>query len=889
MILALTTGKIFRYALLPGLGDRFRTLIGNGFDTLAYNMALVYRAVNILPNNHPYTQSGNVGKYGVFQVLTEASSHLVFDKKNIDKVLIFFLLLIGIVLLSFQFILLLGSIMMGSASAQIPASYSGFITTPNPDTDIAFQLLSQVFGIPGMFAPSLTTPTTFHAAMHSLFQYYSLGILVIAAIILAYFVFAVLAETAQTGTPFGKRFNHVWAPIRLVVAIGLLVPISYGLNSAQWITLYAAKFGSGFATNGWVEFNRVRINANADYLGGLAESDELIATPNVPRLRELASFMMIAKGCKYAYENETSGLSFPITIDAYLVKSYDGGAAEVISDYDSALTFYNNGNISIVFGEQNTAYTDHPGNVYPYCGELTLDVTHITDDGGRLINTAYFDLVRSMWLTNFNGMRIFAEQYIDRVVEPSGTYFLPTAQNRDDIIEAAESRIESAIRAGVIQQQSEYTADAVTVYSEQGWAGAGIWYNEIAQQNGNLISSATNVPYTRRYPEVMEYYRYKNLQGNESSSRDEFEASLRNGRGVPPAVYMDSKIHEGLKDIHEYWADNEEGSTDNVFIDVINLIFGTEGLFDMCANADIHPMAQLSALGKGLIESSIRNVGLALGGYVLSATLPVGAAAAGAASSFLFTIAGITILIGFILFYLVPFLPFLYFFFAVGGWVKGLFEAMVGLPLWALAHLRIDGQGLPGDAAINGYYLIFEIFIRPILIVFGLLAAITVFGAMVKVLNDIFYLATSNLAGFESATSAGAGGGGAAAPTGCTTSSGSNPVGSAEWIRGPIDEFFFTVVYAILVYMIGMSTFKLIDMIPNNIMRWMGTGVNTYNDQAGEPAEGLMQKVAVGGTMISGQIQGALGQAGSAFSSATQGVRERIVPVQPPPAGSTPP
>ena len=129
MILALTTGKIFRYALLPGLGDRFRTLIGNGFDTLAYNMALVYRAVNILPNNHPYTQSGNVGKYGVFQVLTEASSHLVFDKKNIDKVLIFFLLLIGIVLLSFQFILLLGSIMMGSASAQIPASYSGFITT----------------------------------------------------------------------------------------------------------------------------------------------------------------------------------------------------------------------------------------------------------------------------------------------------------------------------------------------------------------------------------------------------------------------------------------------------------------------------------------------------------------------------------------------------------------------------------------------------------------------------------------------------------------------------------------------------------------------------------------------------------------------------------------
>jgi conjugal transfer/type IV secretion protein DotA/TraY len=69
---------------------------------------------------------------------------------------------------------------------------------------------------------------------------------------MTYFAIVVVAETAQTGTPFGKRFNSLWAPLRLVMAFGLLIPISYGLNSGQYIVLYAAKYGANFATNGWI-------------------------------------------------------------------------------------------------------------------------------------------------------------------------------------------------------------------------------------------------------------------------------------------------------------------------------------------------------------------------------------------------------------------------------------------------------------------------------------------------------------------------------------------------------------------------------------------------------------------------------------------------------------
>ena len=85
-------------------------------------------------------------------------------------------------------------------------------------------------------------------------------------------------------------------------------------------------------------------------------------------------------------------------------------------------------------------------------------------------------------------------------------------------------------------------------------------------------------------------------------------------------------------------------------------------------------------------------------------------------------------------------MPFLFFFFAVGTWVKTIFEAMVGVPLWALAHIKIDGEGLPGDAAGSGYFMILEILLRPIMVIFGLIAAMIIFVTQVRILHLIWDL-----------------------------------------------------------------------------------------------------------------------------------------------------
>lgn len=359
----------------------------------------------------------------------------------------------------------------------------------------------------------------------------------------------------------------------------------------------------------------------------------------------------------------------------------------------------------------------------------------------------------------------------------------------------------------------------------------------------------------------MEENKDAKLRKNLNPVRADIFSTTQSAEGVMRDYDLpnENQISRAINTAYQYWDGNafspEQRRSDNVVIDTINLIFGTYGLFEICKNTDIHPLAQLSAVGKSMIDSSIAAL-FATGLTSVVAIIPTEfSPALNSAASFFGTIAGIGLLVGFILFYILPFMPFMYFFFAAGSWLKTIFEAMVAMPLWALAHLRIDGEGIPGEAAYHGYYLLFEIFIRPILIIFGLLAAISVFAALVKVLNEIFYLVISNLSGHDPKSNTVC----FQDPALSASDSETKEAELSDAYRGPIDEFFFTVLYTIIVYMLAMSCFKLIDMIPKQILRWIGGEVPSFLDEQGDPAEGLMQYVTLGGSQFGEKISSSIG------------------------------
>lgn len=903
--------------LLPRIIPRAKALFASGFGYIAFLMATIYGAVRLLPPNHPYLNPSNIGRFGIRHAIGEAANNLVLRKQNADQVFIFFALLVGVIILLVQLAMILYIFVIQ------PAFAGSIFLTPNPPsggpvTDMSFVVLDQVFGIPRLFcteggactAINGQLPWPFHTAFHELLRFYSLGLLIVGVVIFLYYVLIVVGETATTGHPFGQRFQNAWVPVRLVIALGLLLPINYGLNSGQYIVLYAAKFGSGFATNGWFQFNdtlRAGIGAGFNPTG---ERERLLAKPNPPSLMPIVQAMSLIHACAYAHwklDPQTGtfggilGSARPPSpgfyIRPYLVKQPQDWMPNPLprmeltpgTSYEAALNFYNNSDIIIRFGRydpNNTSYDKEKGQVGKYCGDVRIPITYIRPRNGPpmpgsadMMQEFYFNLIKSMWFTDGTLMVDLAHRYMEFAINrapheqcaigcghgslppcnngPNGCAAIQvTAQGRQTLLGVYKPFYESTIfQAWQVFNQSNTDIEMQLTILDRGWAGAGIWYNKIAEINGVFATSITSQPYFETYPDVMDQVRRERKKADaDLSSKMQFNPNLADGNPVTLACPTNClEVAKLMNDFFNWWnkddPDMEKASktvSGSVINDVVGAIFGMSGLMEMRgANAHIHPLAQLASVGKSLVDSAIINIGgstiTAGAGGLLRLIDSHSGPLAGYASGIMMTIAMLAMTVGFILFYVLPFLPFLYFFFAFGTWIKSIFEAMVGAPLWALAHLRIDGEGLPGDSASSGYFLIFEIFVRPILTVFGLVAAVLIFTAQVRMLNVLWELVTSSLTGFEGWTETGPGA--------------QQKVNYPGYIykvlpQNKIDEFFYTVVYAIIVYMMATASFKMIDKIPDQILRYMGAGVSAFSDINADPTEGLTKYAAYGGMQM---------------------------------------
>ena len=92
---SITKGDILSYMFMPQVLPRIRDFYRSGFSHLAYIIALVYRSVRILPEDHRLFDRTFRKDLTLRAVLGAAASELKFDKNNIDKVVIYFLILAG--------------------------------------------------------------------------------------------------------------------------------------------------------------------------------------------------------------------------------------------------------------------------------------------------------------------------------------------------------------------------------------------------------------------------------------------------------------------------------------------------------------------------------------------------------------------------------------------------------------------------------------------------------------------------------------------------------------------------------------------------------------------------------------------------------------------------
>jgi hypothetical protein len=1057
----ITAKSTLRYFLLPGIVPWARDVLFSGFRVLAYYVALIFAGLRLLPNQHRFLHVNNIGSYGVIAVVREAYKNLKFEWIRIDQVVVFSAVTIGIILAFLYIISLIMYVTVGPVFAQ---SITGIFSNPNPREDVAFMMMDRTFGIPGIFDTKIITeattqmPTAFQRGMLSLFSFFSYGMLVVAVIILLYYIVEIVVETSVTGTPFGRRFENAFVPIRIVAAIGMLIPLSYGLNSAQWMTLYIAKFGSNMASNAWAIYN-----SKVDNPMGL-ENAELIAKPTPPDASGLMKDLFLIRACieasrktqsyeaylKYEQANQGSisnpgngeivaiGVTQPPKI--FMLPSEDvvpgGQAFDLLSKqfrrstnsydtpgrvwpeeyggkisevYQEALRLSGGKDIRLVVGVYDKKYKEnnqYPGGVIPLCGEIVIPISgSLPDSSGNIVQLPQNDFVRERYLaavlkilvsiedgdtnpdlikekeihqdfvigfdrylvlnTNFRNAwdalfkggaeckydigdstgdgnldqidnyvfdnsqpnvdvsvfgkcdeplpAKFYKKQLD-VYNPSfansaiygydfltgqGQEYLDSQCGRARGYEASCNRMGAQNAIDTCKKNIQDKCDLANKYRSSmkgsiyykdlglpnplamadreritllryGWGGAGFWFRYVAEMNGELINTVNGLPAVTKYPLIFEKIQEQrrlqdselNLSGCERFNPQSISDGVVNvdgsfGRDLAGIYYQICNaliVNESLRP-----TDMPISSTGNFLTRLMDMLFGADSIFNFRENSAVHPLAQLSALGKALIDRTMLNffsatsssfiggvisafgsvMGATPGGEAMGALASAGGGAAKAVSGIFMTFAMITLTAGVLLYYVLPMLPFMHFFFAVGRWVKTIFEALVGVPLWALAHMRMEGEGLPSKASSAGYFLLLEIFLRPILTVFSLLGAMGAFAASAYILNITWGLITNNLVGYDPVTQA------------------SSDIVSMAYYRPRVDQFFFTIMYIIMVYMIATGSFKMIDLIPDGIMKWLSdTKTFGASDNADDYVDQTSSWIAMPSVMYGNQIGG---------------------------------
>jgi len=643
---------------------------------------------------------------------------------------------------------------------------------------------------------------------------YSMGMLILAGAVLFYHLISMVVETAHTGIPFGRRLHSVWAPIRLVIAIGLLVPISGGLSSGQYIVIKIADEGSQLASHAW---RTVLQSTNANFYG--------LITPHAPALSRLVMAATEMELCRIAY-----------------MQVYNSIQNDSVSRFIGPINDITKIPADRLSGE-TWRYSNDLDSDVPLCGEYRFNDYRPL---GLFSNLSGDDVTKMATdLANFSTIHtesliIDAHGWAIREAPSMMSNSLPVDSelHNDFLTEENTLRANLEARLQTTLNMGPRLMSAVLSLSDQGgWIAAGLFIPEIVRLQeiyGELVDHALPVA----QEPVLAHAAITQTLLNNSFSNQAVQQILTNADSSKISmIYL--RISHAVGAIHN-WMNNYEfvnkdvvapspfdlrdrltvaTMPDNVLtlfayaVDASAVVHGVWGVVPSDHDAGYpfthsdsahNPFALLSEFGRRQYQLGIYLIGLS--GQTLSLPSAV-------APSLLMGLGGLSFVLGAcVLIFVIPFLIFFRFLLAVLSWMLCLFEAVAAMPLVALAHLTPSGEGLSGGVARQAYLLWISLMLRPVLSLMGLVAGFVFFAF------GFAFLCTA-LTPFAQVSSS---------------------LGGGLLITMNVA---LILLFDIMMYALANASFKGIYLFPDQALRWISHFVvSDGGSYQGAPTAGLPQQ-----------------------------------------------
>ncbi|MHB1222134.1 MAG: DotA/TraY family protein [Gammaproteobacteria bacterium] len=433
---------------------------------------------------------------------------------------------------------------------------------------------------------------------------------------------------------------------------------------------------------------------------------------------------------------------------------------------------------------------------------------------------------------------------ISKVILP---FYLKDKTGGINFIDASVNTYAAALTASMIDQIQSTTL--TSVYAEAasvGWIFAGAYYYNLAQQNNTNMDSVN--PHLATGGGGPSGGALANYRNNYMAAGDLITSvnSATSSGGSSPSPQL--AAISGLA----------SGTNKSILNNFMRTVTGSSGGGIAKGEMASDPLVSIQSLGKGLLitifimfpavlglELAVGLVSMFSSTTVLGTGMPQGMESLVIIMSALIT----PLLLGFMAVFMgigallavyTPLIPYIIFITGVIGWFGSTIEAMVAAPLVALGILAPGGQHEILGKAEPALMLIFGIFLRPTLMIFGLMAGMLLAVVAVTIVNASFSSVMSSIVGGKS---------------------GGQPVDFLSLI-------FFMVAYVSLILAILNKCFAMIYVIPTRTMRWIGGQGEEYGE-----AEALGEvKGAVGGG--AGQASGAAAGAAAGAKGAPKGKEE---------------
>lgn len=432
-------------------------------------------------------------------------------------------------------------------------------------------------------------------------------------------------------------------------------------------------------------------------------------------------------------------------------------------------------------------------------------------------------------------------QAVDSLYLP---YALTNIVGTTDIVKANVDQYIGTIIGAVLdfiqnqppQALSDWEKDA----ENTGWALAGGYYYKMAQMSGSNLNAAIPLlnitgydPATSSTTPSLHSYRNNFSAAKEMIDNIQAKSRANSNFGVPTPPQLQgisSAIGSSQQDILKSFESNLSGGGTQPIVQISQMGY-TFLIIAQVLFAIMSILAFISgwagsiavwALGNGVVS------GLGAGFWALFLFLvPVFLAF----EAVLFSI-GATLAI------YVPLIPYMIFTLGVIGWLIAAIEAIVAAPLIALGILAPGGQHPVLGRADPAVMMLFNLILRPSLMVFGMMASMLLSVVVVNMINSGFGAVMTNII---------------PAP-------------------GLVELILFMVAYTMLIVTALNKCFSLIYHVPDRVLSWIGGHHMGYGEE--QALGGIKGGVEAGGTQVGGAAKGALGEAKGA-GKAGQAVYDR--------------